>query len=36
MNYAAHKEQYKISGDLGALQAAVAAMEAKLDEKPDE
>jgi hypothetical protein len=34
--FEAYKEQYKISGDLGALQEAVAAMQAKLEERQDE
>ena len=34
--FVAYKEQYKIGGDLGALQAAVAAMQAKLEERQDE
>jgi hypothetical protein len=29
--FQAYKEEYKISGDLGALQTAVAAMQAKLE-----
>ena len=35
-DYQAYKEEHKISGDLGALQTAVAAMQAKLEEKQDE
>jgi chromosome segregation ATPase len=34
--FEAYKEQYKISGDLEALQSAVAAMQAQLDERKDE
>ena len=32
----AYKDEYKISGDLGALQAAVATMQAKLEERQEE
>ena len=32
----AYKGEHKISGDLGALQAAVAALEAKLEQRQDE
>ena len=34
--YEAYKKQYKIGGDLGALQTAVAALQAKLDGKQNE
>lgn len=34
-DYQAYKEEHKISGDLGALQTAVAAMQAKLYERQD-
>jgi len=32
----AYKDHYKISGDLGALQTAVATMQAKLEERQEE
>jgi hypothetical protein len=32
----AYKEEHKISGDLGALQAAVAALQAKMEDRQDE
>jgi hypothetical protein len=31
-----YKEEHKISGDLGALQAAVAALQAKMEDRQDE
>ena len=34
--FEAYKEEYKISGNLGALQAAVAAMQEKLEQRQDE
>jgi chromosome segregation ATPase len=34
--FEAYKEEYKLSGDLGALQTAVAAMQAKLEERQNE
>jgi chromosome segregation ATPase len=34
--FEAYKKEYKISGNLGALQTAVAAMQAKLEERQDE
>jgi chromosome segregation ATPase len=34
--FEAYKKEYKISGNLGALQAAVAEMQAKLEERQDE
>jgi chromosome segregation ATPase len=34
--FEAYKKEYKISGNLGALQTAVAAMQAKLEERRDE
>ena len=34
--FEAYKKEYKISGNLGALQLAVAEMRAKLEERQDE
>jgi chromosome segregation ATPase len=34
--FEAYKKEYKISGKLGALQTAVAALQAKLEERQDE
>ena len=35
-DFKTYKEEHKISGDLGALQAAVAALQAKLEDRQDE